>query len=298
MKFLQGILTNDVLKSAAGEGVYSLMLNRKGRVLADMRLFRDDSETFLDVETDAEETTANLMEGLKLSYAVEIKSGGGRALFHLAGPEAPVAVSGVLERDVREMKRFEHFRSAVSGARIWAARTDRVGGAGFDIETRPEDAGKIAGLFERSGVFPADGETFEILRIESGTPRYGRDMDESVIAPETGIEDAVSFEKGCYVGQEIVARAHWRGRVNRLLSGFLFKGDDAPARGSAVVAPEDGGPAGSVTSSAVSPDLGAVAMGYIRREFSEFGTAVKTEDGHEGRVCGFPLGRPDSQSAL
>ncbi len=168
LKFLQNIITNDVLKLSAGEGVHSLMLNRKGRVLADMRLFRKDSETCLDIEPETGEPTAKYMEQLKLSYRVEIKNESGRALFHLAGPGASEAVSRVLGRDVRKMSVFEHCESAGDDARLWTARTDRVGVPGFDIETGRENAGEILGIFEENGVFPASAETFEILRDRIG----------------------------------------------------------------------------------------------------------------------------------
>ncbi|WP_462137179.1 CAF17-like 4Fe-4S cluster assembly/insertion protein YgfZ [Candidatus Mycalebacterium sp.] len=293
LKFLQSILTNDVLKPAAGQGVYSLMLNRKGRVLCDMNLFMADGGTLIDITNpDVAARTQTLMDEMKLSYRVEIERKT-RHLVHIAGPSAEDAVSEVLGREVKTMKPFDHFETAVkklsgtTGGAVWAARCDRTGLGGFDIEANnPEVRVEIEKQFASGGVLPASTQTFDILRMEAGIPEYGKDMDESVIAPETGLENAISFDKGCYVGQEIVARAHWRGRVNRRFSGFLF--DGRPSAPGEIVSPE-GTPIGRITSSGFSPDFGAVALGYIRREYGEPGTAVKTGDGHEGKVAELPL---------
>lgn len=290
LKFLQGILTNDVLKPEAGRGVYSLMLNRKGRVLCDMTLFMTDGETRIDImDSQTAARTQTLMDNLKLSYRVGIEKKT-PLLAHIAGPSAANAVSAALGREVKTMKPLDHFDAGI----LWVARNDRTGLAGFDIEARsPETLAEIEKQFALADVLPAGAQTFDILRMESGIPEYGKDMDESVIAPETGLENAISFDKGCYVGQEVVARAHWRGRVNRRFSGFLFDGEQPPARGENIVSSE-GAPVGRITSSGVSPDFGAVALGYIRREYGEPGTVVKTGGGREGKVAELPLAGADS----
>ncbi len=285
LKFLQGMLTNDVLKPRDGEGAYSFMLNQKGRVLTDMRLFRKERETLVDIEAQAAEKTALRLETFKLSYKVDIARDENRALFHLFGQRAEEAIVRFLDCAVK-IKQFDHFDSTVAGARVWMARVDRSGKTGFDIEAEPGNSGKILELLKETGVFPASPEVLEIMRVEAGIPRYGKDMDESVIAPETGLLQAVSFEKGCYVGQEIVARAHWRGRVNRQLSGFLFRGQTVPREETGIVS-LGGDAIGRITSSVYSPRFGVAAMGYIRREFKSVGTEIKTETGLEGKVADF-----------
>ncbi len=284
LKFLQGMLTNDVLKLRAGEGIGALMLNQKGRILADMRLFRKDSETHLDLEAATAGKTMRLMNDFKLSYKVEIEKKEDRALFHLAGPEAPKIFSQFFQRDAEAMNRFDHFEGSVAGAHVWTARVDRTGKTGFDIETAPENSGKTLEAFVEKGVSHAGPEVLEIMRIEAAIPKYGTDMDESVIAPETGLMSAISFDKGCYVGQEIVARAHWRGRINRHFSAFVFSGEKPPPGGSEIIS-EQGAVIGRVTSSAFSPPAGSIAVGYIRREFKSPGTVIKTGAGQEGKVA-------------
>ena len=286
-KLLQGMLTNDVLKPGTGGGVYALMLNPKGRVLADMRVFKtSDEEAVLDLNPQAADAAEERLNKYKLSYKVEIRRPVRRALFHVCGNKSAVAVSRVTGASAGKMKPFDH----LAAADIWTARTDRAGITGFDILVAPERADETVKRFEKEGVFRAGAEILEAIRIESGVPVFGKDMDETVIAPETGLEHAVSFEKGCYVGQEIVARAHWRGRVTRHLSRFLFEGAVPPPAGAQIV-PDDGDRSiGRVTSAAVSPRLGSVAMGYIRREFSESGTRITTSDGHSGTVAGTASG--------
>ncbi len=292
LKFLQGVLTNDVLKPVAGQGVYSLMLNRKGRVLCDMNLFMADGVTLIDIADPAVAARMQtLMDELKLSYRVEIERKT-RNLVHIAGLSADDAAPVVLGREVKTMKPFDHFETDEA---VWAARCDRTGLKGFDIESdNPGVIAEIEKQFASGGVLPASAQTLDILRIEAGVPEYGKDMDESVIAPETGLENAISFDKGCYVGQEIVARAHWRGRINRRFSGFLFDGQP-PEPGE--IFSHEGAPVGRITSSGFSPDFGAVALGYIRREHGESGAAVKTGNGCEGKVAELPLAGADSAAS-
>ncbi len=289
LKFLQSMISNDVLKPVPGEGIYAFMLNNKGRILTDMRLFKKDSETHLDLEANMAEETARRMNDFKLSYRLEIKRRENRALFHLTGPEVPKAVSQLLRTDAEAMKQFDHFESSIADAHVCMARVDRTGQVGFDIETAPENSRKVLSAFAEKGTVPVGREIFDIMRIESGIPEYGKDMDESVIAPETGLLCAVSFDKGCYVGQEIVARAHWRGRVNRHFSRFVFKGEKPPPQGEKIACGERSG-IGRITSSGFSPAAGAVAVGYIRREFTSPGTEIKTENGFEGKVAELPPG--------
>ncbi|MCY3973204.1 MAG: hypothetical protein OXF52_03265 [Candidatus Dadabacteria bacterium] len=284
LKFLQGILTNDVLKPAEGEGLYTLMLNRKGRVLTDMRLFKGDGVVIADLESCALAPTAQRLNEFKLSYKVAVEEKGGFSLLYLCGPEAAGAVSRLCGADAGRMKPFDHFEGEVAGAKITAARTDRAGAAGFDLACSSADADAVLAALRAEGAGVCDPQVLEIMRVEEGVALYGRDMDENVIAPETGLLGAVSFEKGCYVGQEIVARAHWRGKVNRLLARLEF--DGAPPPEGAELFSESGDRAGRITSSALSPRLGAVAMGYVRREFSEPQTGVRTDSGRDGRVAG------------
>ncbi len=267
------------MKPSAGQGLYALMLNRKGRILTDMRLFLSEDETALDLEPSVTDVTAERMNDFKLSYKVDIKKDEGRAVFHLCGAEAAGCVSHITGADAGAMNPFDHRDCPEIDAR--AARTDRLGVTGFDIDTPGANAGEVRKLFEKGGAAFAGADVFEAVRIEAVIPVYGKDMDESTIAPEAGLENAVSFEKGCYVGQEVVARTHWRGRVNRHLAGFVFEGDPPPG-GSEIFS--DGSAAGRVTSSGFSPRLGAVAMGYIRREYAAAGTEILTSGGQRGKV--------------
>src|SRR5262249_17680558 len=129
-----------------------------------------------------------------------------------------------------------------------------------------------------AGARPVGIDALDALRVEAGVPWYGEDVDDTVIMPETRLEGLVSYNKGCYIGQEVVAGVKSRGHVNRALSGLVLGGDGVPARGARVVA--DGKDVGRVPSAARSPVLGrAVALAYVRREHFEPGSAVLVDDG-------------------
>ena len=132
---------------------------------------------------------------------------------------------------------------------------------------------------EELGVTPVGMDAMNTLRVEAGIPAYGVDMDESNIPIEAGLWDALDFEKGCYVGQEVVARIKWRGHVNWHLLGLLLDGDTVPKPGDEIFSGER--KIGRVTSGVFSPSLGKpIALGYLRREFKEPGTkvTVKTDE--------------------
>jgi folate-binding protein YgfZ len=130
----------------------------------------------------------------------------------------------------------------------------------------------------QAGARPVGEEALNVLRVEAGIPRYGHDVDETVILPETRLEQLVSYNKGCYIGQEVVARVKYRGHVNRALSGFALDGDQVPDPGASLVG--DDKEIGRITSAVRSIALGRpIALGYVRREHFAPGTAVTVRDG-------------------
>ncbi len=142
-----------------------------------------------------------------------------------------------------------------------------------------------------SGARPMGQDAGEALRVEAGEPLYGHDADETVIFPELRLEPYVSYTKGCYIGQEVVARVKYRGHVNRAFAGLLLEGDRVPAHGASVLA--EGKEIGRVTSAVLSLALGVpIALGYVRREQLEPGTPVAVLDGDvslPARVAALPF---------
>jgi len=179
------------------------------------------------------------------------------------------------------------------GARAIVAGVNRTGGRGYDLYVPKGSAGVVWDRLIKSGARPVGLRAMETLRIEAGIPRYGVDMNEETIPLEAGLDHAVNYDKGCYVGQEVVARIHWRGHVNWVLSGFLLAGRELPSPGSEL---RDGNKkVGYITSSAYSPSLDRViALGYIRRELSEPGSeaVLNTEDGGIAELAKTPFVQP------
>lgn len=278
LKFLQGMLTNDVVKLPEGSGMYATILTVKGRVLSDMNVYRDEGSVFLDLEPGLNEKVGDLLKKFRLSYKADIEDlTTSLGLLSVHGPGAPGLVQELLGHGVAEMSERSHFKADVDGMEVTLVRVNRTGEDGYDLYVGTENLGNLWALLTGSGadsgLEPVGSEALEILGIEAGIPVYGRDMDEDTIPIEAGLWHALNFEKGCYVGQEVVARIKWRGHVNRHLMGFVIGGDELPLKDDEIF--NDDKKIGRVTSSVFSPALGRpVALGYIRREFREPGTRV------------------------
>jgi folate-binding protein YgfZ len=200
-----------------------------------------------------------------------------RGLVSLVGPEA-AEVAGASELAEDE---HAHALVEVGGLAARAIRTD----VGIDLLCDSADTEALRGGLEEAGAVPVSEAAVECLRVEHGRPRYGVDLDDTVIPQEAGLnERAVSFTKGCYVGQETVARLHYRGKPNRHLRGLRLS---APAQ----VGDEltfGGRPVGWVGSVAVSPRLGPIALALVRREAPP-GSAVTVGDGIAAEVLELPF---------
>ncbi|MFL5913377.1 MAG: YgfZ/GcvT domain-containing protein [Gaiellaceae bacterium] len=247
--FLQGQVTNDVEGLAPGAGCYAALLTPKGKMLADMRILRGDGWFWLDTELEALPAVAKMIRTYSIGRDVRPENvTDSRAILSLVGPGSDAAL------DVAPPA-GEH--SHVEGEHGLYVRTD----LGVDVicEVAPGEEGVRAAL----GVEEVSGEAAECLRVESGRPRYGIDLGEDTIPQEAGLnERAVSFTKGCYVGQETVARLHYKGKPNRHLRGLRLSAPastgDEVRLGDRVV--------GRVGSAAVSPEHGPIALATIRRE--------------------------------
>jgi folate-binding protein YgfZ len=176
-----------------------------------------------------------------------------------------------------ELQPYAHVEVTIAGAPVRVINRQEGPAAGFHCWIPAEHAEAVRAAMLAAGAEPAGSATLEVLRLEAGQPWYPQDVDASVIFPETRLESFVSFTKGCYIGQETVARVKYRGHVNRALSGLVLEGDRVPEAGARVVV--DGNDVGRVTSAVRSIALGRpIALGYVRREHFEPGTAVTVVD--------------------
>jgi tRNA-modifying protein YgfZ len=259
--FLHGQVTNDIEGLVAGTGCYAAFLTHKGKMRGDLRVFDLGDELLLDCERVALQDLFNMIHRYKLGLDVELhKRTLELGLFSVIGPDAPDLVGAA-----------EHAcaRVPLGGATVIAVRTD----LGVDIFFGAADREAV-----RASLTFSDGDeaAAEIVRVESGRPRFGIDLDDSVIPQEAGInERAVSFTKGCYVGQETVARLYYRGKPNRRLRGVRLS-EPVPTGAELVLGEKVVGKLGSVV---VSPDHGPIALALVRRE---------AEDGATVEVGGAP----------
>jgi tRNA-modifying protein YgfZ len=255
-EFLHGQVSNDIEGLEPGGGCYAAFLTHKGKMLGDMRVLDTGDELLLDCERVALQELFNMIRRFKLGRAVELhKRTLESGLLSLIGPAART-VAGADDLPGAE---HAHRAGELGGAPVRLIVTD----LGLDVLCAAGDRDRVTAALVAAGAVPAPESAAEIRRVETGRPRYGLDLDTGVIPQEAGLnERAVSFTKGCYVGQETVARLHYRGKPNRHLRGLRLSGP--AATGDVLQAGErEVGRLGSVVA---SPALGPIALALVRRE--------------------------------
>ena len=279
-EFLQGQVTQDITGLSAGHGGYAAFLTPKGKMLGDLRVLDTGAELLLDTERVSLQPLFNMIRRYSVGYDVELhKRTLESGLLSLIGPlaEELVTRAGVTLGPVEH----DHVELLFGGVTVRAIRTD----LGVDLLFASEDLGAVRAAALEAGAVEVGAEAVECLRIEHGRPRYGLDLDDSVIPQEAGLnERAVSFTKGCYVGQETVARLFYRGKPNRELRG-LSSAEPLPV-GTELKLEER--VVGTVTSSAMSPRHGAIALAIVRRE-APVGTTVRAGGEREAVVVQLPF---------
>jgi folate-binding protein YgfZ len=276
--FLQGMLSNDVKLLNPFDGQYAALLTQQGKVVADARVLCAMNSFYLDFWEFLKEKILAHLNRYLIADEVEIADRSGEyATLSLQGPRSEEllrAASGATELPRRPAA---HAMIQIAGAAVCVVAAGRAGETGFDLILPRSDMAGIAQLLEERGkplaARWAGAAAQEILRIEAGIPLYGVDFDENHLLLEVSLENAVSFSKGCYLGQEVVERIRSRGHVNKRLSGLVLEGEAPVQAGDAVVANDKA--AGAVTSSVLSPLLHRpVALAYINRDFWDPGTRV------------------------
>jgi folate-binding protein YgfZ len=255
-EFLQGQVSNDVLGLTSGSGCYAAFLTPKGKMLGDLRILDAGSELWLDTERVALQELFNMIRRFSLGHDVQLHKRTLEAgLVSLLGPDSD-RISGEAALPAAE---HAHLVTALDGADVRAVRTD----AGIDLICAADRTDELTRALSARGAEPISYATAECVRIERGRPRYGIDLDDSVIPQEAGLNDrAVSFQKGCYVGQETVARLFYRGKPNRQLRGVRLS-DPAPVGSELVFGDRV---VGRLTSVAASPRFGEIGLALVRRE--------------------------------
>lgn len=274
---LTGLLTNDVLALQPGHGQYAAALTPKGKVLADVRIFRRATGDFLvDVPPAAAAGfSAMVRKYVNPRIARYADVSGTLACLGVVGPHARQVVAHALACSPATFDLLPPYASAdvpFGDGAVMVARAADYGVDGFDCFVASAAAPVLRDALAAAGAAPAAPEALEILRVEAGRPAWGVDMTDETLTQEALLDtlDAISYTKGCYTGQEVVARLHFRGHVNKLLRGLRL--DAVPGEDARVLSGD--ADIGDVRSRAASPRLGAIALAMIRREV-EPGTAVE-----------------------
>jgi folate-binding protein YgfZ len=273
--FIHGLISNDVKGLLPGQGCQAALLDVHGKVTA--LLVVHGLPDRLVLETDRQ-LTESLMAGIDrylFSEKAELEDVTAvSGILTVAGPNARKVVEQATGAALPDLGRWQHVAVAGEGLDLRVVRTEETGEEGYDLWVATADLDRLWGRLREAGARPVGREAWNVLRVEAGVIRYGADVDSSTLLLEAPLGDAYSLNKGCYMGQEVVARITYRGHVNRKIVGFRFADARVPAAGAPVTV--EGKEVGRITSAVLSPALGvALALGFLRREHQEPGTRVE-----------------------
>jgi tRNA-modifying protein YgfZ len=286
--YLQNIVSADLDVLGEGQGAHSLLLTPQGKLDVDFRLLRVGDEAWLDCDPGFGEHLAASLNRFRIRVDCEVTDRSGSwGSIAVRGPNAAESV-GALGVD---LPAAAHAHVPWEDAVV--VRVPWPGGDGFDVVGPPTTVANAADQLSAAGAPAVSADAYEAVRIEVGVPRQGFELDEKTIPQEAFLElDAVSFTKGCFLGQELVCRIDTRGRVNRYLRRLTAIEDGRPPRGSEIVSGEK--VVGAVTSTVDADDLPAVALGYVRHEVDPPAEVELRWDGGRGRARVEPVPTPAS----
>lgn len=290
--FLHNLCTNDVANLPLGGGCEAFFTTAKARIVGRALIYharRSDGSDTLWLDTDAGQTERLLTHLSRFQIAERFDATDRTAefaQFHLAGPTAHAVLSQALGEPIPDLPRLGHMeRTFGERATCSIRRNDSLGVPGFDIVCLKGRADDVRGSLTAAGAAAGTPDAYEVLRVEAGTPVVGLDLDENRFVVEAGRTDAISYAKGCYLGQEPIVMARDRaGHVNRTFRGIKLP-TTVPA-GTKLLA--DGKEVGVTTSSVVSPRFGPVALAFVRRGHETPGTRLEA-DGQPAEVIALPM---------
>jgi folate-binding protein YgfZ len=289
--FLNGLITNDMKTLEENRWMAAVFPNVQGRLLASVRVIRiADNRTgknavptfLLDTEPATSQRVFRTIEKFTLAgdfYVTDLSTE--TALISLQGKAAAGKLSAVLGEPLADIEDGDVMQISWKEETITVLRAAHAGTTGFDLLVSASQAPSLWNALAAVGARPVGHDALGILRIEAGVPRYGKDMDDTTVVTETNLDEAVSYTKGCYIGQEIIARIKYRGHVAKKLRGLMFERHSGPASvtgGQATINSSGGKDIGRITSTALSPHLGCrIALGYVKYEYIASGTEVGVE---------------------
>lgn len=270
-ELVTGMVTNDVSALSPGEGQYAAALTAKGKIVADLRIFAFEDSLLIDTSAAAasgwKEMVRKYVNPRIAPYHDVTSELSDLGIF---GRSARMVVAKAMDIDDKELAAlaaYNHISRPFTDVTATIARVPDLDVEGFEIFVPTQAVEALRKQFHSAGVHEGSKDTWQVARIEAGRPEWGIDMDDSTLPQEANFDElnAISYTKGCYIGQETVARVHFRGHVNRFLRRLRFVTRPAPPKGAELL-DETGKVIGDVRSSALSPRFGGIALGMVRRE--------------------------------
>ena len=306
VQFLNGLITNDMKTLEQNSSMPATFPNVQGRLIASVRVARlkDDgaarkvSPVFLiDTEAATHQTVLKTIERFTLAGDFRVNDITNQTvMLSVQGAKAASVIDSVLGEaaavSAPNTARQISWQQSGTQTDVTVIQASHTRAAEFDLIVENDQAARLWTALQRAGARPVGYDALEVLRIEAGVPRYGVDMDDTNVVTETNLDDAVSYTKGCYIGQEIIARIKYRGHVAKKLSGVILEGDSAVAPG-ALINSVDGKEIGRITSVTNSPKLQrTIALAYLKYDYIAPGTPLKVVAANQefaGKVVELPF---------
>ncbi len=296
VQFLNGLITNDVKALQPGTWMAAAFPNAQGRLVAPARILRIEDSFLIDTDLATSERVRKTLERFTMAGDFRVADIENEiVLLSVQGARAAETIQLIFGETAGNVSRGHVAQAIWREQQFIIMRATHTSEDGFDIFVPTETAQAVWNAFVNEGhVRPVGYEAFETLRIEAGVPRYGVDMDETNVVTESLIEDeAVSYQKGCYIGQEIIARIHWRGHVAKKLTGIIFDDATTLLTPTAKIRSMDGKEIGRITSQAFSPRLNRlIALAYVKYDYLAPDTHVHVimndTEQHTARVAALP----------
>lgn len=290
--FLNGLITNDMKGLARNSWMTAAFANVQGRLLAVVRVLHRDDGFLLDTEDVTREKVLSMLDRFTLAGDFRVTDMSTEtAMLTVQGRNAAETMTTIFGKDAGALPRQQLLKTLFGQSEAIIMRATHTAEDGFDIFLDANATPQLCDSLNATGAVPVDQTVAETLRIEAGIPLYGVDMDETTIVTETNLDDAVSFTKGCYLGQEIVVRIKHRGHVAKKLTGIVLDTDQR-IESTAKIRSADDKEIGRITSSTFSPGLNKpITLGYVKYDYLAPGTEVMVVSG-EDKLTGLVIELP------
>ncbi len=287
LRFLHGMVTNTVESLTENEGNYAAVTSARGQTLLDIWVHRLQNCIYMETEPGLATKLIETLDRYLIADDVALSDESDTwAILGVQGPSAHELIGRVIGRVSTDLPEHHTVVHAFDGIPIWITARSYTGEPGCDLRIAQDHADSLRRALVTAGGTPIGWQVGEILRVEAGIPRYGAEIDESVVPLEAGLNRAVDFDKGCYIGQEVIAKMHFRGRPRRYLTGLLLS-VNTPVNGNIIVNDKT---VGRITTCVKSLHLNRmIALAIIRRGFHEAGQRVLLDDGSEAEVVNLPF---------